>query len=57
MWTRIQLRIRLADLVGGLFAMVVRFMEGRGFVLGARVVRGDGELDAFGIWHECPRVG
>jgi hypothetical protein len=34
-------------LVGGLFVMGVRFMGGRGFVLGVRVVRGDGELRAF----------
>lgn len=37
-------RIKLVGLVGGLFVMAVRFMGGRGFALGARAVRGGGEL-------------
>lgn len=44
MWMRILLRTRLVGPVGGLFVIAVRFMVGRGCVLGARAVNGVGEL-------------
>lgn len=44
MLTRTQLRTRLVGLVGGLFAIIVRFMVASGYALGARAARGDGEL-------------
>jgi hypothetical protein len=56
MLTRIQLRIRLVVLVGGPFVMDVRFMGGRGFVLGVRVVRGGGELCCLIVGHDLDKV-
>ena len=54
MWMRILLRTRLVGLVGGLFVIAVRFMVGRGCVLGARVVNGVGELlCVFRRWEKC----
>jgi len=49
MLTRVRSRIKLAGLVGGLFAIAVRFMGVSGYVLGVRVVRGGGELHGL-IW-------
>ena len=54
MWMRILPRTRLVGLVGGLFVIAVRFMVGRGCVLGARVVNGVGELlCVFRRWEKC----